>query len=131
NLNYLTNASLKFSFHFNVPFHQFEILVENYFHQVQVLNIKTQSVHLDLDTGKYLNANRWEQLISTSMLNLRIFNFQQSYRVFLSNEERQAFDYLINKFNSKFWIEHQWFFDYHYHETKRSTTAVFYTRNPY
>ncbi|CAF0992340.1 unnamed protein product [Adineta steineri] len=131
NLNYLTNVSLKFAFHFNVPFQQFEILVENYFHQVQVLNIKTQSVHLDLDTGKYLNANRWEQLISTSMLNLRIFNFQQSYRGFRSNEERQAFDYFINKFNSKFWIEHQWFFDYHYHETKRSTTAVFYSRNPY
>ncbi|CAF3163652.1 unnamed protein product, partial [Rotaria sp. Silwood2] len=53
------------------------------------------------------------------------------YRGLDSTDERQAFETLINKFNSTFWIEHQWFFDHHYHQITWSNAAVFYSRNPY
>ncbi|CAF1233529.1 unnamed protein product [Rotaria sp. Silwood1] len=128
NLNYLTNVSLKLN---NVNFNDFEILVTNYFRQIQVLTIALQCIGFYGNSIQYLNADRWEQLISTHMLNLRIFDFQLSYRILDSNRERQEFETLINKFNSTFWIEHQWFFDHHYHQMTWSNTAIFCSRNPY
>ncbi|CAF4160252.1 unnamed protein product [Rotaria sordida] len=127
-LNYLTNVSLKLD---NVNFDDFEILVTNYFRQIQVLTIAIQYIGFYVNSTQYLNADRWEQLISTYMLNLRIFDFQLSYRGLDSYDERQAFETLINKFNSTFWIEHQWFFGHHYHHITWSNAAVFYSRNPY
>ncbi|CAF4291286.1 unnamed protein product, partial [Rotaria sordida] len=127
-LNYLTNVSLKLR---NVNFDDFEILVTNYFRQIQVLTIAIQYIGFYVNSTQYLNADRWEQLISTYMLNLHIFDFQLSYRGLDSYDERQAFETLINKFNSTFWIEHQWFFDHHYHHITWSNAAVFYSRNPY
>ncbi|CAF4046103.1 unnamed protein product [Rotaria sp. Silwood2] len=112
-LNYLTYISLKLH---NVNFDDFEILVTNYFRQIQVLTIAIQYIGFYDNSTQYLNADRWEQLISIHMLNLRVFDFQLSYRGLDSNDERQAFETLINKFNSTFWIEHQWFFDHHYHQ---------------
>ncbi|CAF4720227.1 unnamed protein product [Rotaria sp. Silwood1] len=128
NLNYLTNVSLKLN---NLNFNDFEILVTNYFRQIQVLTIALQCIGFYGNSIQYLNADRWEQLISTHMLNLRIFDFQLSYRILDSNRERQEFETLINKFNSTFWIEHQWFFDHHYHQMTWSNTAIFCSRNPY
>ncbi|CAF4947184.1 unnamed protein product, partial [Rotaria sp. Silwood1] len=128
NLNYLTNVSLKLH---NTNFDDFENLVINYFRQIQVLTIAIQYIGFYGNSTQYLNAGRWEQLISTHMLNLRIFDFQFSYRGLESNNERQTFETLINKFNSTFWIEHQWFFDHHYHQITWSNPAVFYSRNPY
>ncbi|CAF3324483.1 unnamed protein product [Rotaria socialis] len=127
-LNYLTNVSLKLH---NVNFDDFESLVTNYFRQIQVLTIAIQYIGLYGNSTQYLNAHRWEQLIATHMLNLSVFDFQLSYRGIDSNDERQAFETLINKFNSKFWIEHQWFFDHHYHQITWSNAAVFYSRNPH
>jgi hypothetical protein len=127
-LNDLTNVSLKLH---DVNFNDFEILVTNCFRQVQVLTISIQYIGFNGDGTQYLNADRWERLISTYMLNLRIFDFQHSYRRLNSNDERQTFEILINKFNSTFWIEHQWFFDRHYHQITWSNAAVFYSRNPY
>ncbi|CAF4327789.1 unnamed protein product, partial [Rotaria sordida] len=100
-LNYLTNVSLKLH---DVNFDDFEILVTNYFRQIQVLTIAIQYIGFYDDSTQYLNADRWEQLISTHMLNLHIFDFQLSYRGLDSNDERQAFEILINKFNSTFLI---------------------------
>ncbi|CAF4630955.1 unnamed protein product [Rotaria sp. Silwood2] len=128
NLNYLINVSLKLN---NLNFNDFEILVTNYFRQIQVLTIAIQSIGFYGNSIQYLNADRWEQLISTHMLNLHTFDFQLSYRILDSNRERQAFETLIKKFNSIFWIEHQWFFDHHYHQMTWSNTAIFYSRNPY
>jgi len=127
-LNYLTNVSLNLH---HVNFNDFEIIVKNYFRQVQVLKIAIQYIGFFHADKEYINADRWERLILIHMLNLRIFDFQYSYRGLDSNDERQTFETLINKFNSKFWIEHQWFFDRHYHQITWSNAAVFYSRNPY
>ncbi|CAF0937767.1 unnamed protein product [Adineta steineri] len=90
----------------------------NCFRQIQILNIAIQFIGFDLDDNdsEYINADRWQRLISTHLSNLRIFDFQYSYRGLDSFDERQAFETLINKFNLKFWIEHQWFFDWHRHQ---------------
>ena len=110
---------------------EFETLAINCFHQVEVLNITIQFIGFGLDDREYINADRWERLITTYMLNLRIFDFQYSYRGLDYNVEYQTFETLTNKFNSKFWIDHQWFFDRHYHKLTWSNAAVFYSRNPY
>ncbi|CAF1584378.1 unnamed protein product [Rotaria sp. Silwood1] len=80
--------------------------VTNYFRQIQVLTIAIQYVGFYGNSTQYLNADRWEQLISTYMLNLLVFDFQLSY-------------------------QYQWFFDHHYHQITWSNAAVFYSRNPY
>ena len=126
--NCLTHVSLKLN---NVSFNDFEMLVTNHFRQVEVSSITMQYIGLDRDSTQYLNADRWERLISTHMLNLRVFDFQQSYRGLDSENECQTFETLINKFNSTFWIKHQWFFDYHYHQITWSNAAVFYSTDPY
>ena len=95
------------------------------------MNIAIQFIGFGLDNREYINADRWERLITTYMLNLRIFDFQYSYRSLDYNVEYQTFETLTNKFNSKFWIDHQWFFDRHYHKLTWSNATVFYSRNPY
>lgn len=127
-LHYLTNVSLKLH---DVHFDSLETLIINYFHQIQVLTVSTQFVGFYSTSTQYLNADRWEKLISTHMLYLRVFDFQLSYRGLDSSNEIQTFETLINKFNSTFWIERQWFFDHHYHRITWSNAAVFYSRNPY
>ncbi|CAF2980417.1 unnamed protein product [Rotaria sp. Silwood2] len=93
-LNYLINVSLKLH---NINFDDFEILVIIYFRQIQILTIAIQYIGFYGNSTQYLNADRWEQLISTHMLNL----------------------------------QHQWFFDHHYHQIIWSNAAIFYSRNPY
>ncbi|CAF5115177.1 unnamed protein product, partial [Rotaria sp. Silwood1] len=66
--------------------------VTNYFRQIQVLTIAIQYVGFYGNSTQYLNADRWEQLISTYMLNLLVFDFQLSYRRLNSNDERQTFE---------------------------------------
>ncbi|CAF4985919.1 unnamed protein product, partial [Rotaria sp. Silwood1] len=68
-----------------------------YFRQIQILTIAIQYIGFYGNSTQYLNADRWEQLISTHMLNL----------------------------------QHQWFFDHHYHQIIWSNAAIFYSRNPY
>ena len=126
--NCLTHVYLKLK---NVDFNDFETLVTNHFRQVEVLSIAMQYVVFGRNSTQYLNADRWERLISTHMLNLRVFDFQQSFRVLNSINEGQTFETLINKFNSTFWIKHQWFFDHHYHQITWSNAAVFYSTDPY
>ncbi|CAF4407970.1 unnamed protein product, partial [Adineta steineri] len=78
-----------------------------------------------------INADRWQQLISTHLLNLRIFDLQYASRELDPYNKHQAFETLIDKFNSKFWIEHQWFFNWHYHQLTWSDVTIFYSRNPF
>ncbi|CAF1563307.1 unnamed protein product, partial [Adineta steineri] len=129
NLNHLTNVSIKL---LCAPFDQFEILMNNCFRQIQVLSIATYFLYgIHPNTDEYIDADRWERLISTHMLNLRIFDFQYTCDGLDPDYKHPEFETLVNKFNSKFWIEHQWFFNWHYRETTLSTYANFYSRNPY
>jgi hypothetical protein len=125
-LNCLTNVSLKLD---GVSFNDFEGLVSDYFCQVQVLRIRVHPRIFFRNMEEYINADQWKRLISTYISNLRVFDLIQQCPVARGNNERQAYEAEINKFNSSFWVEHQWFFDYQYHP--HMSTAVLYSRNPY
>jgi hypothetical protein len=127
-LNYLTDVSLKSH---SMSFNDFELLVIDLFRQVQILRIEIYSVYFSATNMGYLNANRWEQLISTHMINLRIFDLQLEYGLCNHNIDRQAYETEVSKFNSLFWIEHQWFFEYQYYKNRNSNTTIFYSTNPY
>ncbi|CAF3977440.1 unnamed protein product [Rotaria sp. Silwood1] len=128
NLNDLTNVSLKL---YSIDFNRFEQLVRILFRQVQVLRIVADYTRFSTFNMEYLNADQWEQLISTHMPNLRIFDFQHQYRSWYNNHDRQAYETRVNKFNSVFWIKRQWFFEYQYDQTKSYHVAIFYSINPY
>ena len=81
----------------DIHFDQFEILIIKISSQLQVLKLSTFD-------HSYLDANRWEQLISQHMTQLRRFYFQH-------RESSDNNPQLINEFTSPFWIDRQWIFD--------------------
>lgn len=78
----------------------------------------------------YIDANKWEQLITSHLSNLRIFDIQIDLSMYndtlLLNMENQ-----LNQFLSPFWIFRQWFFGYHCHSDKHRKHVSFYSTNPY
>ncbi len=126
--NDLTDVSLKL---YSISFNDFESLVTEFFCQVQILRLAVCPARLSFNDIQYLNANRWERLISTHMGNLTIFDFQHQYRVPRHNHNRAAYEAEVNKFDSLFWINRQWFFEQQYYETSWRKIAFFYSTNPY
>jgi hypothetical protein len=114
-----------------MSFNDFELLVIDLFRQVQVLRIEIHSFHFSATNMGYLNADRWEQLISTHMINLRIFDLQLEYDLCNDNTGRQACETEVSKFNSLFWIKHQWFFQHQCYKNRNFNTNIFYSPNPY
>lgn len=68
-LNHLSNVSLELRY---VRFNKFQQLMKDTFHQVQLLRIATE------DDITYVDGNLWEELILSSMTNLRIFHMTHS-----------------------------------------------------
>jgi hypothetical protein len=110
-LKNLTHVSLKTE---NIDLDQIELFISKLCPQIQVFHFST-NYHI-----MYLNAHRWEQLISSHMPNLRIFNIE-----LLPNYEsnQTATHTSINHFKSPFWVERQWFFKYEY----ENSLAAFYS----
>jgi hypothetical protein len=127
-LNYLTDVSLKSH---SISFNDFQPLVIDLFRQVQILRIEIYTYYFSATDMGYLNADRWEQLISTHMMNLRIFDLQLQYGSYNDNIDRQGYETEVKKFNSLFWMKHQWFFEYQYYKSRNSNTMIFYSTNPY
>jgi hypothetical protein len=127
-LSYLIDVSLKL---YSVDFNDFQVLVTDFFRQVQVLRIIVCFNQYRISDMQYVYANLWERLISTSMPNLRIFDFEHQYRTWYNNYDRQIYETEVNKFNSSFWIKRQWFFEYQYQWAMRTKVAIFYSTNPY
>ncbi|UJR18408.1 hypothetical protein I4U23_005313 [Adineta vaga] len=120
-LKYLTHVSLKLSD--LTKFDYFEPILIDFFPLIQVLNISA-----DLD---YLNASRWEHLISTYLVNLRIFNAQFQIRLY-TDIQISTIDKQFNLFSSSFWTKRQWFFDYRsLIQTKYNEYRIIYSTNPY
>lgn len=127
-LNNLTNVSLKLN---SINFANFETLIKDLFRQVQTLRI-TVYPHDRNGLGKqYLNANRWEQLISTFLPNLRIFDFQHYFPAVDHSKYQEVCDTLVNNFNSLFWTKRQWFFELWYCRRRDNNTINFYSTDPY
>jgi hypothetical protein len=127
-LNYLTDVSLGL---YSISFTNFELLITDFFRQVQVLCITACIMQYPISDMEYMNANRWQQLISTHMSNLRIFDFQHKDRSWFRRINRQTYEAEISKFNSLFWIQHQWFFEYQYYKTQHFENIIVYSTNPY
>ncbi len=114
--------SISFNLHHSIHFDQFQKLIENFFHHIEVLRLST------FDDISYSHAEQWEKLISSFMPNLRIFDIQNSYNHILDH-----FLYLCTSgdFYSKFWSEKQWFFLHQYDSYENSSNGRFYSTNPY
>jgi len=124
-LNYLTNVSLKLN---SINFANFESLAKDLFRQIQTLRI---TIYSNGSEKQYLDANRWERLISTVLPNLRIFDFQQHYPVLNHVKYQEICDTLANNFNSSFWTKRKWFFEYRYCRRQDDNTIIFYSTDPY
>ncbi|CAF1491711.1 unnamed protein product [Rotaria sordida] len=84
-------------------FDELETFLTNVSPQLEVLCINT------FKDVNYLDANRWEQIISQYLLYLNTFEFQ--YEEFIDEDfKASVYHELINHFNSSFWIERKWFF---------------------
>ncbi|CAF2698559.1 unnamed protein product [Rotaria sp. Silwood2] len=84
-------------------FDEIELFLINISPQLQVLRIST------FRDVTYLDANRWEQIISQHLLHLNVFDFKYEQPI---DEDFQASVYheRLNQFNSQFWMKREWFF---------------------
>jgi hypothetical protein len=117
-LNHLTHISLQLN---RITFDQFQQLIVDLFPALQVLRI---SIKYNSDTT-YMDKDRWEQLISSHMPNLRIFDFwyeNSSSNITTNNNNDQ--------FMTPFWIERQWSFAQQRDQSIYGKT-IFYSTNPY
>ncbi|CAF0768115.1 unnamed protein product [Adineta ricciae] len=105
----LTNLTY-FHLDHSMDFDSFEMLMSDFFHELKVLRISQNS---DVD---YLNAKRWQTLITTHLPRLEKFDLQHISEI----PHLYYFDVSqLNEFVSPFWTQHQWFF---YHTTYRYMT---------
>ncbi|UJR22659.1 hypothetical protein I4U23_025698 [Adineta vaga] len=94
-LNHLTHLFINLN---GVNFNAFEILTKRYFCSIQVL-------HITIENGdEFINANRQEQFILSSMPFLRIFD------IYINGLSYQSYASRCQEFNWSFWLERQWFF---------------------
>jgi hypothetical protein len=122
-LNHLTHLSVNVR---NVEFDRFEKMAMNVFRTIRVLNF-TQDCNSD---SPYFDANKWQQLITSHLQNLHVFDIQCN--VSISNTDDQSrIDTLINQFTTSFWIERQWFFSHQFYHSRRSNHVFLYSTNPY
>ncbi len=120
--NRLTHVSLKLK---NIKFRLFELFLINYFRDIQVLRISTN------DDDEYMDANRWERLISSHIVNLRVFDIQHTYSFRYANDHLE-YDNRIKQFTTSFWVNRQWYFACQYPErVSRSKYNLFYSIKPY
>ncbi|CAF1174255.1 unnamed protein product [Rotaria sordida] len=116
-LNKLTHVSLKLEY---ITFDEFEPIIKNFFHYLQVLRISTS---VDI---AYLNANRWQKLILSDMIHLRIFDIEHSY-YFKDHNNQTIFSSLIKQFTSSFWIERGWYFVNQHSSRDGLNCGIFYS----
>ncbi|CAF0737899.1 unnamed protein product [Rotaria sordida] len=86
-----------------VVFDELETFLTNVSPQLEVLRIQT------FKDVNYLDADRWERIISHYLLHLNIFEFK--YEELIDEElESTVYHERLNEFNSLFWIKRQWLF---------------------
>jgi hypothetical protein len=120
-VNNLTHVSLKLE---RLKFEQFELFIKQYFGHVKVLQISSS------DDTTYIDADRWERLILSHMPYLHIFDIQHRYEIKRWDKQGEMYDFLLQKFNSPFLIERQWFFTHDDH-TGGLKHGVFNSIRPY
>ncbi|CAF1154817.1 unnamed protein product [Adineta ricciae] len=91
-LNHLTHLFLKLN---RVCFNDLELFIQKYFRSIEVLRISIKA------GDEYLNANRWERLITSSLPSLRVFD------IYIEGFSYQAFVSRCEEFQSLFWTKRQ------------------------
>jgi hypothetical protein len=94
----LTYCSIRMTF---LKFDQLEVFIKNLSGQLRVLHLNET---LDI---AYLDADRWERLISKYMPYLRSFQFEYSDRANV-RIEHQRYHSLLHRFTSSFWVDRGW-----------------------
>ncbi|CAF3243238.1 unnamed protein product [Rotaria sp. Silwood2] len=117
NLTHITIEEL------DLPFDVFEIFITEITSTLQVLSIGIKSINFT-----YLNANRWEQLISQHIPYLSKFHFEYYEKIpSLSNEHHN----LLKQFTTFFWIKQQLFFEIHIDTAEWSVEEIIFSIHPY
>ncbi|CAF1246733.1 unnamed protein product [Rotaria sordida] len=90
-------------YRFYAEFDELEMFLMKVSPQLEVLRVNSCS------DVTYLDANRWERIISKHLLHLNKFEFKYEESI---DEELVATVYheRLNEFKSLFWIKRQWFF---------------------
>ncbi|CAF1348738.1 unnamed protein product [Rotaria sp. Silwood1] len=127
-LNHLTHVSLTLK---NINFHEFRQFIIDFCSTINVLRITIKHF---IDSS-YVDNKKWEELISSYIPNLRIFDIQyENYFNSIHSSRNDVLfnqaisNVLINKFTSSFWIERGWFFAQQNYQSNRT---IFYSTNPY
>ncbi|CAF4737302.1 unnamed protein product [Rotaria sp. Silwood1] len=87
-----------------LKFHELETLIKNSFFHIRVLRFTTS-----WDTS-YLDADRWEKLISQYIPYLRILNFKYTDDIY-NQFTLKPYHLNLNRFLSPFWIQRRWFLE--------------------
>jgi hypothetical protein len=96
----LTRISIEVCY---AEFDELEMFITKISPQLQVLRINS------VNDATYLDADRWERLISQHLLHLDKFEF--NYEDTIDEDwEITPCHALINRFNSSFWIKRKWLF---------------------
>ena len=98
---------------------------------MQILRIGRDCANFSFYHTEYLNADRWEQLISRHLPNLTVFDFQRHYCVWDCCDNREIYETQLDKLQSLFWMKRQWFFEYQYYRTATTNNIIIYSTNPY
>ena len=121
-MKHLTHLNLELRV---TDFDQFEAMIVHLFPRVEVLHLSTSFSH------EYLDADRWQRLISCSMPQLRVFDLQHQDNVRTSDEALLTSARLKHTFTSSFWLEHQWYFTHQIFLQQGLYQVIFYSTNPY
>ncbi|UJR20080.1 hypothetical protein I4U23_023212 [Adineta vaga] len=95
--------------------------------------IKTHGEHLEIlhlsqmNDSHYFNANDWEQLIMSSMPNLKTFSVHFRFTI----DNRPSLKLILRQFHTSFWLERQWFFEHNISTVSYKITVDFYSINPF
>lgn len=108
-------------------FDHFERITTNLLSHLQVLYVSVKQ------NKNYLDADRWEQLISSSMPDLRKFDLDYSYHIYGSYTgwNQPDCDEMLRKFSSSFWSQHEWYFEYQLAVNEYAGEMWFFSVNPY
>ncbi|UJR06865.1 hypothetical protein I4U23_011154 [Adineta vaga] len=119
-LNNLTSASFTFQ---DTTFHHLEQILMNRFSFIEILRITSDSTCID--------GNRWKQLILTYLTNLHVFDIFLIQHDMSNDDTKEVFEEQISPFQSSFWIERQWFFDYRLEKVPFCTYGIISSVGPY
>ncbi|CAF0924459.1 unnamed protein product [Adineta ricciae] len=118
-LKHLKTLSLKID---DVQFGTFAQLMKSFFSNIEIL-------HLEANHSSYLHLDQWQDLILSSMPNLRIFDFY--FNGILHRNEAVDQFMLNNNFDQSFWNGRGWVFVQTEKQQGNLRRIMFYSLNPY